>query len=157
MNYSFIIRKASVEDAKAIQCICREAFEKYSRDAMIPFKISALNETVEDIISDIHTKEVFVAFIDDVPVGSVRIEVLDSENAYLSRFAVSLEHHNIGIGKSLINIVDKFLKAQKIKRVKLHTASRHADLIRFYYSRGFYVESTSVESGYIRALMVKEY
>jgi len=31
------------------------------------------------------------------------------------------------------------------------------DLIRFYYGRGFYIESTTNDRGYIRALMVKEY
>jgi len=44
-----------------------------------------------------------------------------------------------------------------IKCLKLHTASKNRDLVRFYYGRGFYIDSTSKEKGYIRALMVKEY
>lgn len=32
MNYSFVIRKAALEDAEAIQSITKEAFEKYMQD-----------------------------------------------------------------------------------------------------------------------------
>ncbi|MDP4272362.1 MAG: GNAT family N-acetyltransferase, partial [Bacteroidota bacterium] len=47
--------------------------------------------------------------------------------------------------------------ARGIKRLSLHTASKYHDLVRFYYGRGFYVDSTSRDRGYVRALMVKEY
>jgi len=157
MDYSFIIRKATIEDTFAIQTITREAFKKYREDAGLKESMDALDETLDDIKYDIENKEVFVAFIDNTPVGSIRVEILPDNTAYISRFGVRLSYHNIGIGKSLINLVDKLLLSKGIKKVSLHTAAKYKDLIRFYYGRGFYIDSTTKDRGYIRALLVKEY
>lgn len=157
MNYSFVIRKATLDDAKSIQSITREAFKKYMSDTGLSGTMEALEESTDDIIMDIEEKEVFIALIDNVPVGTVRVRILPDNSAYISRFGVSLQYHNIGIGKSLMNLVDKLLQSRGIKKVSLHTAAKYRDLIRFYYGRGFYVDSTTKDRGYIRALLVKEY
>lgn len=157
MNYSFVIRKASVEDAESIQAITKEAFKKYMQDTGLVGTMEALEESLDAIRSDIKNKEVFVAFIDEVPVGTIRVQINPDSTAYISRFGVSLNYHNIGIGKSLMNLVDKLLRSKGVKNVSLHTASKYKDLIRFYYGRGFYIDSTSKDRGYIRALLVKEY
>lgn len=157
MNYSFIIRKATTDDTEAIQIITLEAFKKYMEDTGLKGSMEALDESLADITNDIITKEVFVAFIDNTPVGAIRIQILSDNTAYISRFGVSLAYHNIGIGKSLMNLVDKLMLSRGIKRVSLHTASKYKDLIRFYYGRGFYIDSTTKERGYVRALLVKEY
>lgn len=157
VNYTFVIRKAEVEDAPAIKEIMQESFKKYMEDTGLTGSLDALQESYEDIVSDITTKEVYIAVIDNVAVGSVRVELLPDSTAYLTRFGVKLCYHNIGIGKSLMNLVDKLLTARDIKSVSLHTASKYRDLVRFYYGRGFYIDSTTKDRGYIRALMVKEY
>lgn len=157
MNYSFIIRKAVVEDAASIQAIMQESFKKYMEDTGLTGTMEALEESIETITEDIKTKEVFIAIIDETPVGTIRVHMLPDQTAYISRFGVSLDYHNIGIGKALVNLVDKVLKAKGIKRVSLHTASKYKDLIRFYYGRGFYIDSTTKDRGYVRALLVKEY
>lgn len=157
MNFSFIIRKAVAEDAAAIQSILQESFKKYMEDTGLVGTMEALEESVDDIRKAIEAKEVFVAFIDNVPVGTIRVEIFPDQTAYISRFGVSLQYHNIGIGKSLMNLVDKLLKSMEVKKVCLHTASKYRDLVRFYYGRGFYVDSTSRDRGYVRALLVKEY
>ena len=157
MNYSFIIRKATIQDAPAIATIIQEAFKKYMQDAGLSVIMDALTESIGTIEADIAEKEVYIALIDDNPVGTIRIKMLPDKTAYISRFGVMLDYHNIGIGKSLMNLADKILKSHGVKKVSLHTASKYRDLIRFYYGRGFYVESTSTDRGYIRALLVKEY
>lgn len=157
MNYSFVIRKASIEDAEAIQAITKEAFKKYMQDTGLVGTMEALEESLDAIRSDIKNKEVFVAFMDEVPVGTIRVQINPDSTAYISRFGVSLNYHNIGIGKSLMNLVDKLLRSKDVKSVSLHTASKYKDLIRFYYGRGFYIDSTSKDRGYVRALLVKEY
>ena len=157
VNYSFIIRRAAVDDAEAVHGIMQESFKKYMEDTGLSGSMEALEESIEAIKDDIINKNVYVAFIDDIPVGSIRVKIMPDNTAYISRFGVSLQYHNIGIGKSLMNLVDKMLKARGIKKVSLHTASKYKDLVRFYYGRGFYVDSTSKDRGYIRALMVKEY
>lgn len=157
MNYSFIIRKATIEDASAILTIMQESFKKYMQDTGLSGTMEALSESLEEIEADILQNVVYIAIIDDNPVGSIRIKFFPDNTAYISRFGVMLNYHNIGIGKSLINLVDKVLISKGVKKVSLHTASKYRDLIRFYYGRGFYIESTSTERGYIRALLVKEY
>ena len=157
MNYSFIIRKAVPDDAPAIQEIMQEAFRKYMQDIGVTGTMEALEESVSDIVCDIESREVYIALIDNIAVGSVRIKILPDNTAYISRFGVKLEYHNIGIGKALINLVDKMLSARGITRASLHTASKYKDLVRFYYGRGFFIDSTTEDRGYIRALMVKDY
>lgn len=157
IDYSFTIRKAEPEDAQAIRDIMQESFIKYMKDASLTGSMEALQETVEDIVEAIKTQEVYIAIIDHVAVGSVRIKLMPDNTAYMSRFGVRLSYHNIGIGKSLMNLVDKLLTARGVKSVRLHTASKYRDLVRFYYGRGFYIDSTSKDRGYIRALMIKDY
>jgi ribosomal protein S18 acetylase RimI-like enzyme len=157
INYSFTIRKATKEDAEAIKGIMHEAFHKYMQDTGLTGTMDALEESIDDIEKDIASKEVFIAFIDNIPVGTVRVSVLPDNTAYISRFGVSLNYHNIGIGKSLMNLVDKYVKSKGLKKVILYTASKYKDLVRFYYGRGFYIDSTTRDRGYIRALMIKEY
>ena len=157
MNYSFIIRKAVSDDAPSIQEIMQEAFRKYMQDTGVTGTMEALEESISDIVRDIESREVYIALIDNIAVGSVRIKILPDNTAYISRFGVKLEYHNIGIGKALMNLVDKILTARGISRVSLHTASNYKDLVRFYYGRGFFIDSTTKDRGYIRALMVKDY
>lgn len=154
--YNFSIRRATPEDAEAIREIIGEAFRKYMEHAGIEGTMEALEETVDDIKKDIETKEVFVAFVDDIPVGTIRIQLFPDSTALISRFGVKLDYHNIGIGRALMSLADDILKARGIKKVRLYTASKYRELVRFYYSRGFYIDSTSTDRGYVRALMVKE-
>lgn len=157
MNYSFLIRKADINDVKAIQAIINEAFNKYINEAGIPGKIDALKETPEDIINDINTKEVFIAIVNNTPVGTIRVEIKRDKTAFITRFGVLSGYQNNGIGKAIMNYLDKFLVSKNIEKVYLYTASKHKDLVRFYYSMGFYIDSTTKGKGYVRALMVKEY
>lgn len=155
--YAFEVKAATEEDIPAIHKITHDAFLKYCENAGIDYNIEALNETYEDIAKDIENKEVFVVRIDDEPVGAVRIEILSDNEAYLSRFAVAETNRNNGVGKILMRVVDKVMKENKIKKLKLHTCSRVAALIRFYYGRGFYITGVEYDRGYPRAELLKEY
>ena len=157
MNTGFEVRRATYGDVDAIAQITSEAFVKYAQMAGID-TVAALTETAEDIKRDIDSKLVLVAFMDGEPVGSVRVDVdLESQTAYLSRFGVRLNVQNNGIGKSLINLVDLKMKELGIRKICLHTAAKVGVLVRFYYGRGFYVDSTTKDKGYIRAFMCKDY
>ena len=157
MNFSFIIRRATAEDADAIKDIIEESFKRYMEIVGLAEKIEALEESVDEIKNDIETKEVYIALIDGIPVGTIRIQILPDNTAYISRFGVRLEYNNIGVGKALISLADKVIKSHGVHRAYLHTAAKHRDLVRFYYDRGFYIDSTTKDKGYVRALMVKEY
>jgi len=154
----FQIRLATYEDIPAIMTITREAFAKYGELANCDCnKLEALRESEEDIKRDIDNKIVLVAFQDGVPLGSARVEIFPDKTAYLSRFGVRLNSQNNGIGKNIINLVDRIMIGKEIKKLSLHTGSKVTSLIRFYYGRGFYIESTDTDRGYVRALLVKEY
>ncbi len=155
--YAFEVKLATEEDIPAIIKITKDAFLKYCEMAGLSYDIEALNETYEDVKHDIETKQVFVTFIDDEPVGAVRIELQPNNEAYLSRFAVASNHRNNGIGKILMNVVDKVMRQHNIKTLRLHTGSHVTSLIRFYYGRGFYIASVENSRGYPRAELIKEY
>lgn len=154
---SLVVRKAVEGDIPEILEITREAFRMYAIGAGISGKLAALQETFEDVKRDIETKEVFVALLDDMVVGSVRIEIMPDNTAYLSRFGVGAEYQSKGIGRELMLVVDEAMIKFGITNLYLHTASRMLSLVRFYYGKGFYIESTTNDLGYIRALLCKEY
>lgn len=155
--YAFEVKFAAEEDIPAIHKITHDAFIKYCEMAGLEYNIEALNETYDDIRNDIKTKNVFVVRIDDEPVGAVRVEILPNNEAYLSRFAVASTNRNNGIGKIMMGVVDKVMKANNIKVLKLHTSSKVTALIRFYYGRGFYISDVEYSRGYPRAELIKEY
>lgn len=155
-NTGFEIRNASVDDADQIRKITMEAFAKYQELAKTDYPLAALHETDDDIINDIKNKIVLVAYINGHVVGSVRVEV-NGDTAYLSRFGVSTEFQNLGIGKALMNLVDINMKVLGVKQLQLHTGAKITSLVRFYYGRGFYIDSTSKERDYIRAFLCKDY
>ena len=156
--YSLEVRRATEAEIPAIMEITREAFANYCKLAKVnPSQITATAETFDDVKNDIAVKDVYVAFIDDVPIASVRVEDLGGKRARLSRFGVRLDYQNIGIGKILMNVVDNAMREKKIETLELFTASKFLPLIRFYYGRGFYIEEVSNERGYLRAKLIKEY
>ncbi len=157
MNMGFEVRCATYDDIEAIAKITGEAFRKYA-EMINTESVAALCETYDDIKKDIDENIVLVAFSDGVPVGSVRVKIDEKEkSAYLYRFGVRLNVQNNGIGKSLMSLVDIKMKDMGIKKIYLHTGSKVASLVKFYYGRGFYIDSTTKDKGYVRALLVKEY
>ena len=140
-NMGFEVRVAVYDDIDAIEQITNEAFHKYA--AMVGNdNIQALQETKEDIKNDIDNSLVLVAFMDGTPVGSVRVKINSQNN---------------GVGKSLMNLVDIKMREMGIKKIMLHTGAKVSSLVKFYYGRGFYIDSTTKDRGYIRALLCKEY
>ena len=154
---SFEVRKAVFSDIEEIRILARDSFEMYTKNAAITELIAPLEETYDDVKKAIETTEIFVALFNEEVIGSVRIEVKPDNTAYLSRFGVAAVHQNNGIGKILMNAVDNLMTELSITHLYLHTSSRMFSLIRFYYGRCFYIESTNNERGYIRALLCKEY
>ena len=156
VNNGFEIRNASEADIDQIMEITGDAFVKYKELAKTEYSLAALNETRETVADDIKNKLVLVACINGKVVGSVRVAV-NGEIGYLSRFGVSPDYQNLGIGKALMNLVDINMKVLGVKQLQLHTAAKVKSLVCFYYGRGFYIDSTSKERDYIRALLCKDY
>ena len=152
----FEVSFAEMEDAEAILEITKESFEEYRKSVGVD-TVDALTETVEDVEQAIREQIVLVAHIEENVVGSLRLKLMGDGTAYLSRFGVKLSCQNLGIGKSLVNMADAILQSRGVKQVRLHTGAKVTGLIRFYYGRGFYIDSTTKDRGYIRALLCKDY
>ena len=152
----FQVRLANYDDIPAIMNITREAFVKYQQMSGVE-NLAALEESYNNVKKDIDTKVVLLALSDGEPVGSFRVEVFPDKTAYLSRFEVQVTSQNNGIGKSIMNLVDKIMVKKGVTQIQLHTGSKITSLIRFYYGRGFYIDSTDKSRGYVRALLIKEY
>ena len=151
----FEVREATYDDIPAILTITKEAFLKYRELAGIE-TTPALHETYDDVKKDIDNKIVLIALSDGVPVGSVRVEIFDDNTAYFSRFGVKVTSQNNGIGKSMMNLVDRIMVKKGVKKISLHTGAKITSLIRFYDGRGFYSDSTDKSKGYVRAWVSKE-
>ena len=136
--------------------ITKEAFKSYS-EKVGTNKVDALLETHEDVKRDIDTKLVFVAITEEATVGVVRVAVKADNTAYLSRFAVRADKQKMGIGKHLMNTVDKTMIKKGVTKISLHTGLEITSLMNFYSDKGFEIESTDNERGYVRALLVKRY
>lgn len=157
LKHSFHVRIANEYDVHAVMQITKEAFKQYIKLAGLD-DIEALNETEEDVLNDIKNKVVLLATINEVPVGSIRLDINEEDHtAYLSRFGVSIDHQNNGIGKVLMNVTDKIMREHRVEHLYLNTCAKVFDLIRFYYSRHFYIDSTTKDRGYIRAKLIKDY
>jgi N-acetylglutamate synthase-like GNAT family acetyltransferase len=153
----FEVRRATYDDIPEIKSIINETFNKYMELAGLTEKVDALKESTNDIKKDIDTKRVYVAYVDDLIVGTVRLEIFEDHSAYISRFGVKPDFQNNGVGKAIMNVVDMVMKKNNVKKAYLHAASKILPLIRFYYGRGFYIKEVSNDRGYLRALLCKEY
>lgn len=98
-----------------------------------------------------------MASVGNEPVGTIRCEILPpGDVGYISRFAVKPDVQNMGVGKALMCAMEKEVVKRGASLLTLHTASKMAPLVRFYYGLGYYIHSTTTDRGYIRAYFCKE-
>lgn len=155
--YEIKVKRAVPEDAEEIRRVTRNAFTLYAEASGLGENVAALKETLDDIRHDIEKKLVLVVKIDRKIVGTVRMHIFEDNNAYFSRFAVDEEHRNTGVGKILMTAIDKVMIENNVGKLFGKTCSKVSGLIRFYYSRGFYISEVDYSRGYPRATIVKEY
>jgi len=149
------IRPAKISDIPAIYDITREAFSKYAHDLGKPEKVKALKDNEDTILRDMNEKNILIGELNGRVSGAIRYEIIDGV-AYFSRFSVKLFAQNCGLGRALVQEVIKRARQAGCRAVALHTSSRMASLIRFYYSLGFFVHSVNTAHEYYRALLIRE-
>lgn len=149
------IRPATVQDVKSISEIVKKAFEQYCKAIKIQ-TIEALSEQEDDIKKELLTKQIYIACIDDMPVGSIRIS-LELKRAFISRFSILPQYQGAGIGGKLLAYVDEQLIHQKVTSVELYSTTENERLKNFYLAHGYQIISTDNTRGYQRGLYHKEY
>jgi GNAT superfamily N-acetyltransferase len=151
-----VLTQAAPKDAADILDITKEAFGLYARAIRKRENVDALHETLDDVLSDINNKHVYLAKIDGETVGSVRFTVLEDGITYLSRFAMRADARDLGIGGLLLEKVRLECMDLGVRAIVLHTASKMRSTVAFYLKNGYYIHSISRDKDYIRALMVNE-
>jgi ribosomal protein S18 acetylase RimI-like enzyme len=155
---NILVRLATSEDIPAILRIMQDAFSYYARMAGIdPGAVQALSETYEDIEKDLTGKIVLVAEVEGEIAGSVRLETMADGSVYFSRFGVLKQYKGMKIGDLLFEAVDEYMVESGSLCLCLHTASSVLALIRFYYAKGFVIESADSPRGYRRVFLCKYY
>jgi predicted N-acetyltransferase YhbS len=150
------IMRATLDDVKGIHAITQLAFKMYRDEIESDVPLKALTETEEDIACDILSNHVYVAKVGGKVLGSIRIEKLTDDLAYIYRFSVHPDEQNAGIGTELLSHAISECARMGFAAVALHSNAKYFKLARYYYGKQFYVHSTNAERGYIRALFVKE-
>jgi len=151
------IRTATTSDIPQIKAITKKAFELYQKQLNKGVKVKALDETDADILFDITNHTVLISCDDKGNIlGAVRCEFLNKDVAYIYRFAVDSTISHVGVGSELLKAAITGAKENGAKTITLHTNAKFFSLARYYYGKDFFVHSTDLSRGYIRALFVKE-
>jgi predicted N-acetyltransferase YhbS len=151
-----LLRRAKLKDAPGVLAVTKAAFDLYAKEVRKRESIAALYETIEDVKSDIQNKYVYVCELDGEIAGSVRLTILESGIAYLSRFSISPDAQNLGLGGLLMEKVREECIKMGVRAIALHTASKMRSTVSFYLKNGYYIHSISKDADYIRAFMVNE-
>lgn len=154
-NINIQIRPAKTSDIPAISNLLQVAFADYYN--ILGVKIKTANETSEDIQKEIDEKQVYVATANMlIPVGTIRFNKIGNL-CYISRFGVLPKWQSTGTGGLLLKQAESYCKENNLSAMALHTATKLAKQVRYYYKQGFFIHSTTSDKGYVRGLLIKEF
>jgi N-acetylglutamate synthase-like GNAT family acetyltransferase len=131
------IRKAKHRDAAAIESLLYESFLEYER-AYTPEAFRITRSEKREIESRIKHWTVWVALHSNVIVGTVSVHP-EGEALHIRSMAVRPSMRGRGIGKLLLQRVEKFASTNRYKRLILNTTPFLASAIRLYERCGFRV------------------
>lgn len=150
----FQIKLAGESDVKSIINIVSRSFVQYCKAIGIN-TIEALEESEQNVLDDIAHKYVYLAYWEDKPVGSIRIEIKERK-ATISRFAILPEYQALGIGSEILAFAEKSLDPLKIESVELYSAVDNIRLKDFYIHKGYSIISIDDSKGYRKGLFQKK-
>lgn len=78
-----------------------------------------------------------IAWLDEVPVGCGAVRRLDANTAELKRMYVDPQVRGKGVGRALVESLEREARALGVARVVLETGARLAPAIRMYEGSGY--------------------
>jgi ribosomal protein S18 acetylase RimI-like enzyme len=132
----FLVRKASVLDARAISACLSSAFAAYrSRYTAEAYARTVLStELVQNRMAQM---ELFVAVSEGAIVGTHAYS-LENREGHLRGMAVLPEWQGTGVASALLQSAEEALRVRGCERVVLGTTELLARAIHFYQRHGFY-------------------
>ena len=147
------IKLASEYDVEDIINIVKQSFAQYCNAIGIN-TIKALRENDLDVLHDIQCKHVYVVYLEEIPVASIRIEI-KNEKAKVSRFAILPEYSSLGIGSKVLSLVEEILLPSQVEVIELYSAIDNERLKNFYIYNGYQIVSIDNSKEYRRGLFQK--
>jgi GNAT superfamily N-acetyltransferase len=129
-----IITQAVKEDLPAILDVQRKAFLEVARIYNVK-SLPPMEQTLESLADEFVNGTILKASIANTIVGSVRA-FIKTDTCHIGKLIVLPEYQNKGIGKVLMNEVEKQFK-NIVKRYELFTGSRDPRNLYLYNQLGY--------------------
>ena len=169
MQYNF--RTANENDAPAISQLLHSAMITYcANSGVCASMLEAMIEDIAAVTDRIRTSHCFCYFSGNRAVATITLSELTtplklsfsdktehylsqfSKVGYISRFAVSEDLRNEGLGIDLISRTTAFAREHGLEAVLLHSAVSNRTMVEFYCNRGFVLIDHENSRGYPRGL-----
>jgi streptothricin acetyltransferase len=82
-------------------------------------------------------KIIFVACVDDHPVGYIRLRTNWNHYAYIDNLVVDANHRRLGIGHRLIEQAEHWTRSKNLLGIMLETQNNNVPACKFYERCGF--------------------
>jgi ribosomal protein S18 acetylase RimI-like enzyme len=128
------IRGVGVEQVSEVRRIMQLAFEEY-RGRLVP-PSGALTETLEEVHTAVSRGGAFLAFVDDVAVGSARYRLFP-DHAYAERIAVLPEFRGRGVAAALMTAFENTVQALGVPEARVGVRASLPSNLRFYENLGY--------------------
>ncbi len=129
------IRIASPDESEKIASVIREAFAEFET-LYTPEAFAATTPTAEMIRERFSEGAIWAALKDKKVVGTISV-VAESERLYIRSMAVSRAAQGLGIGRKLLEAVERYAIENKFKSLFLYTTPFQSGAIRLYEQNGF--------------------
>jgi len=134
-NPSIQLRRAGADDAASIAAVLSESFAEY-KSSYTPKAFAATTPTPEEIQKRVEEGPIWVAFSDDMIVGTVS-SISEGEALYIRSMAVLPSARGQHIGELLLEQIERFASGQGCRRLILSTTPFLTRAISLYQRFGF--------------------
>ncbi|MCK9151407.1 GNAT family N-acetyltransferase [Methanobacterium alcaliphilum] len=131
---SLIIEEADISDANEILLLQKRAY-KSEDDLYDNLTIPPMEQTLDEIIKEYEDHFFLKATINNCIIGSLRVNVLNSETCYVGRLIVEPDLQNQGVGSALMDEIEHIFS--KYSRFVLTTGHKSKENIHFYSNKGY--------------------
>jgi ech hydrogenase subunit C len=127
------IRLANIKEAREILALQKLAYQSEA-EIYNDYSLAPLTQTLEELIDDFGKKVFLKAAMNRQIVGSVR-GYLENDTAYISRLMVNPLYQNLGIGRKLLERIERYFHdARRYEVFTWHDSKRN---IFFYKKNGY--------------------